>query len=73
MYLVQHKDAYWQSEMFGNIIQYAVARPERCMLQEERDKKGFKTGRRYVTITNVKTIAGAITLLSKIERNELKS
>jgi len=68
MYLVQHKDAYWQSEMFGNIIQYAVARPERCMLQEERDKKGIKTGRRYVTITNVKTIAGAINLLSKIEK-----
>ena len=67
LYLVQHKDAYWQSEMFGNIIQYAVTRPERCMLQEEKDKKGFKTGRRYVTITNVKTIAGAINLLSKIE------
>ena len=72
MYLVQHKDAYWQSEQFGNMIQYAVTRPERCMLHEEKDKKGIPTGRRYVTITNVKTIAGAITLLSKIERNELK-
>ena len=72
MYLVQHKDAYWQSEQFGNMIQYAVTRPERCSLHEEKDKKGIPTGRRYVTITNVKTIAGAITLLSKIERNELK-
>ena len=71
MYLVQHKDAYWQSEAFGNIIQYAVTRPERCALHEEKDKKGVPTGRRYVTITNVKTINGAITLLSKIERNEL--
>ena len=71
MYLVQHKDAYWQSEQFGNIIQYAVTRPERCSLHEERDKKGIPTGRRYVTITNVKTIAGAITLLSKIENNDL--
>jgi transcription-repair coupling factor (superfamily II helicase) len=71
MYLVQHKDAYWQSEQFGNMIQYAVTRPERCMLHEEKDKKGIPTGRRYVTITNVKTIAGAITLLSKIERNEI--
>jgi len=71
MYLVQHKDAYWQSEMFGNMIQYAVTRPERCSLHEEKDKKGIPTGRRYVTITNVKTIAGAITLLSKIERNEI--
>ena len=71
MYLVQHKEAYWQSEQFGNIVQYAVTRPERCMLQEERDKKGQKTGRRMVSITNVKTINGAITLLSKIERNEI--
>ena len=71
MYLVQHKDAYWQSQQFGNIIQYAVTRPERCSLHEETDKKGLKTGRRYVTITNVKTINGAITLLSKIERNEI--
>ena len=67
MYLVQHKEAYWQSEQFGNIIQYAVTRPERCTLHEEKDKKGIPTGRRYVTITNVKTIAGAIRLLSKIE------
>ena len=67
MYLVQHKEAYWQSEIFGKIVQYAVARPERCSLHEERDKKGIPTGRRYVTITNVKTIAGAIRLLSKIE------
>ena len=67
MYLVQHKDAYWQSEQFGNIIQYAVTRPERCLLHEEKDKKGVPTGRRMVTITNVKTIAGAIRLLSLIE------
>ena len=72
MYLVQHKEAYWQSEQFGRMIQYAVTRPERCSLHEETDKKGVKTGRRYITITNVKTIAGAITLLSKIERNKLK-
>ena len=67
MYLVQHKEAYWQSEIFGKIVKYAVMRPERCSLHEEKDKKGIPTGRRYVTITNVKTIAGAIRLLSKIE------
>ena len=67
MYFVQRKDAYWQSEAFGNFVQYATTRPERCSLHEERDKKGFKTGRRYITITNVKTIAGAIRLLSLIE------
>ncbi len=71
MYLVQHKDAYWQSEVFGNMIQYAATRPERCMLNEERDKKGVPTGRRYITIMHVKTINGAMNLLSKIERNEI--
>ena len=54
------------------MIQYAVTRPERCSLHEETDKKGYKTGRRYITITNVKTINGAITLLHKVESGELK-
>ena len=71
LYFVQHKDAYWQSEQFGNMVQYAETRPERCSLQEEKDKKGYKTGRRYISITNVKTIAGAINLLTKIERNDI--
>ena len=71
MYLVQHKDAYWQSEVFGNMIQYAATRPERCMLNEERDKKGVPTGRRYITIMNVKTINGAMTLLHKVEIGDL--
>ena len=71
LYLVQKKETYWQSEPFGNMIQYAVTRPERCTMQEERDKKGFKTGRRYMTITNVKTIAGAMNLLSKIESGSI--
>ena len=71
MYLVQHKDAFWQSQVFGNMIQYAATRAERCSLHEERDKKGIKTGRRYITITNVKTINGAITLLSKIETGDI--
>ena len=71
MYLVQNKEAYWQSKQFGNMIQYAVTRPERCLMQEEKDKKGFKTGRRYITIMNVKTIAGAMTLLHKVETGDL--
>ena len=71
MYFVQHKEAYWQSKQFGDIVQYAISRPERCLLQEERDKKGYKTGRRYITIQNVKTINGAITLLSKIEKGDI--
>ena len=72
LYFVTHKDAYWQSDAFGKIIQYVQMRPERCTLVEERDKKGYLTGRRYMTITNVKTVAGAINLLSKIEQGSLE-
>ena len=71
MYLVRNREAYWQSETFARIIYYATTRPERTTLHEETDRKGHKTGRRYVTIANVKTIGGAMTLLNKIERNEL--
>ena len=72
MYFVTNKPAYWQSDAFGNIIRYVQLRPQRCTLVEERDKKGHLTGRRYMTITNVKSVGGAIMLLSKIERNELR-
>jgi hypothetical protein len=71
LYFVQKRDAYWQSEAFGKIVQYAISRPERCLLAEERDKKGQKTGRRYASIHNVKTIEGAINLLSKVESGDL--
>ena len=71
LYFVQKKDAYWQSDAFGRIIEYVMTRPERCSLHEEVDKHGHKTGRRYATILNVKTIAGAINLLSKIEDSRL--
>ncbi len=71
IYFVQNKDAYWQSNTFGKVIQYVLTRPDRCNMVEERDKKGVKTGRRYASILNVKTIAGATNLLSKIEKGEL--
>ena len=69
LYFVQHKDAYWQSDTFGKIIQFVVSRAQRCQLVEEKDKKGQKTGRRYAVIQNVQSVAGAIHLLSKIEKN----
>jgi transcription-repair coupling factor (superfamily II helicase) len=66
IFFVQRKEAYWQSEAFSKIIQFIIERPQRCTIHEEFDKKGNKTGRRYATIKNVKTIGGAIHLLSKI-------
>ena len=66
IYFVQRKEAYWQSEAFSKIIQFIIERPQRCTIHEEFDKKGNKTGRRYATIKDVRTIGGAIHLLSKI-------
>ena len=71
LYFVQHKDAYWQSDTFGKIIQLVVSRAQRCQLVEEKDKKGQKTGRRYAVIQNVQSVAGAIHLLSKIEKDSV--
>ncbi|MEE1096391.1 MAG: transcription-repair coupling factor [Paludibacteraceae bacterium] len=69
IFFVQRKEAYWQSEAFGKIIQFIMERPQRCSIQEEFDKKGHKTGRRYATIKDVRTIGGAIHLLSKVIEN----
>lgn len=66
IFFVQRKEAYWHSEAFGKIIQFIIERPQRCTIHEEFDKKGNKTGRRYATIKDVRTIGGAIHLLSKV-------
>ena len=56
--------------MKGKIITFIVSRAQRCQLVEEKDKKGKPTGRRYATIMQVQTVAGAINLLSKIENEQ---
>ena len=75
LYLPQNNDAYYQSASFANLIQYAVSRPQRCMFHDEPvrtkglSEEELKTipHKRYITIQNVKTIAGAIHLLSLVE------
>ncbi len=57
---------YFQSEIFGKILQYACTRVERCRLVEDRDRQGNLTGKCYVVIQQVKTISGALHLLNKI-------
>lgn len=67
LYFVTTKPTYWQSETFAQVLRYAMSRPERCVLKEEVNKQGEKTGRRYMTVQQVKTVGGAINLLSKIQ------
>ncbi len=66
VYFVTNNDQYWQSEIFGKILLYATKRLDRCQLVEDVDKKGQKTGKRHMTIKQVRTLAGALNLLSKI-------
>lgn len=68
LYFVSHNDRYWSSETFGRVIEFLIARVQRCRLVEEKDRKtGQPTGKRYAVVKDVRTIQGAITFLSKIE------
>jgi len=59
LYFVTHKENYWQSEAFGKIVNYVYQKGSRCQMREEN-------GKRFATIAQVKTIGGAINLLTKI-------
>lgn len=68
LYFVTNNDRYWQSETFGHIIAYVCSKPDRCQLVEDKDRKtGKPTGKRYATVTQVRTLGGAINLLGKIK------
>ena len=69
LYFITSNEQYWQSEIFGKLLLYAAQRPERCRVVEDRDKKGKPTGKRYMTVMQVKTLAGALHLLHKIAEN----
>ena len=66
LYFTQNNKKYWQSEMFGKVVQFVLSRPQRCRLVEDKDRSGKPTGKRYATIQQVKTIAGALNVLGKI-------
>lgn len=66
IYFTTKSDKYWQSEMFGKVVEFILTRPQRCRLTEDKDRQGKPTGKRYATIQQVKTISGALTLLNKI-------
>ena len=66
IFFTRTNDNYWQSEMFGKVVEFILTRPQRCRLIEDKDRQGKPTGKRYATIQQVKTISGALTLLNKI-------
>ena len=66
LYFIQSNKQYWQSEMFGKVVEFIYSRPQRCKLVEEKNRQGKKTGRIYATILQVKTITGALNILKKV-------
>ena len=66
MYFVNNNPKYFQSEVFGKMVQYACSRADRCRLVEDKDRQGKPTGKRYMVVQQVKTIGGALHLLGKI-------
>ena len=66
LFFTTKNDKYWQSEMFGKVVEFVFSRAQRCRLVEDKDRQGKPTGKRYATIQQVKTIGGALNMLSKI-------
>ena len=62
---------YFNSEVFGKMVQFACSRAERCRLVEDKDRQGKPTGKRYMVVHQVKTIGGALHLLSKISEGNV--
>ncbi len=66
IYFTTKSDKYWQSEMFSKVVEFIFTRPQRCRMVEDKDRQGKPTGKRYATIQQVKTISGALNILSKM-------
>ena len=66
LFFTTKNNKYWQSDMFGKIVEFVFSRAQRCRLVEDKDRQGKPTGKRYATIQQVKTIGGALNLLGKI-------
>ena len=66
LFFTTKNDRYWQSEIFGKVVEFVFSRAQRCRLVEDKDRQGKPTGKRYATIQQVKTIGGALNILSKM-------
>lgn len=71
LFFTTKNNKYWQSEVFGKVVEFILTRPQRCRLVKDKDRQGKPTGRRYATIQQVKTIGGALNVLNKIWKGEV--
>ena len=56
------KSSYYQSDIFGKLLRYAVNHPRQCQLREQNDK-------RSIVIANVDSVNKAWSVLSEIEQS----
>ena len=64
-----NQSPYYQSEAFGKVLRFVVARPQKCQFRETPIREGLPDKRRSVIIDQVRTVNGAFNLLSKIEND----
>ncbi len=57
---------YGQSEAFDKVLNFVRLRPEKCQFHIDTDRQGKPTGKKYLTINQVRTLGGALNLLNKI-------
>ena len=62
---------YYQSEAFGKILRFVVARPQKCQFRETPVREGSEDKKRSVIIDQVRTVNGAFNLLTKIETDNV--
>ena len=70
IYFTTSSENYWHSEEFGHIIKYMFSKPKRCQLKEEKPKNPDAKPLRYGIIADVRTVAGATNLLTKIAQGD---
>ena len=59
LYFVENKEAYYQSEIFGKVLQFIASNPCSCKLREQNNK-------RSILIQDVRTVSTAYQLLKNI-------
>jgi transcription-repair coupling factor (superfamily II helicase) len=60
LFFVSNPDSpYYQSAVFGRIIDYMMAHPKQCMLKEVK-------GRRMAVVTDVQSVSAAVDILQQI-------
>ena len=59
-YLVSNAESFYQSDIFGTLLQYAASHPHQCSFQE-------KNGKRSIAFFHIKTVDDALQLFNELK------